>query len=322
MVKSGYMNKNSLEQSILSALCYFDVFDYPLTLLEIWQWLFDLDGQSQAYNLVQVGEALKDTSLTRRVSSSNGLYFLNGREEIVTKRLNRYAIAGEKNQIARRGARALSFLPFVKLVCVCNHSGNNNTRRDSDIDLFIVTTPNRLYLTRFLVTIALSVLRLRRHGKKVTDRLCLSFYASEDDLEFDKLKIGQQDSYLVYWIANLFPIYDRGGYDKFLEKNKWIKKSLPNHLPKDGSFWRRVSDSRWSKASVSFFEIFLSGFLGNYLEVIMRKAQLLKMSSNKKSLAVENDTRVVISNTMLKFHENDRRKMYQNDFEKKIAEII
>jgi len=46
------------------------------------------------------------------------------------------------------------------------------------------------------------------------------------------------------------------------------------------------------------------------------------MSKNNKSLAKENDSRVIISDTMLKFHENDRRLMYQNMFINKLKEIV
>ncbi len=141
-----------------------------------------------------------------------------------------------------------------------NNSGNNNARRDSDIDLFIITSANRLYLTRFLITLVLTVMRLRRHGKKVIDRLCLSFYVSEDSLEFEQIKVGEKDPYLVYWMANLFPLYDRGGYDEFLAKNSWLKNNLPNHLSKHGSFQRRVEDSSISRIISKSFEKILGGF--------------------------------------------------------------
>jgi hypothetical protein len=35
---------NPLEKAILSAICYYDVFDYPLTPEEIWRWLYVADG--------------------------------------------------------------------------------------------------------------------------------------------------------------------------------------------------------------------------------------------------------------------------------------
>ena len=164
-------------------------------------------------------------------------------------------------------------------------------------------------------------MRLRRHGRKITDRLCLSFYVSENDLNFSKIKIIDNDIYLVYWIANLFSLYDRGIYDKFLAQNEWIKNQLPNYLPKTGSFWRKIDDHKLSQLSFKIWEYFLGGSLGDQLEKRLKKIQLFKMSQNNRSLAKENDSRVIISDTMLKFHENDRRLFYQNIFLNKLKEI-
>jgi hypothetical protein len=314
------MKNNKVEKQLLSAICYFDVFDYPLTLLEIWQWIFDVNGQAQKVDLLEIKNALKN--LTTIIDNKRGFYFLRGRESIILKRLKRYAIAGDKNSIAKKGIRVLRFLPFIKLIGVCNNSGNNNTRRDSDIDLFIVTASGRLYVVRFFVTTVLTLMRLRRHGKKVTDRLCLSFYSSEDDLNFEKLKIAEKDPYLIYWIANLFPLYDCGGYEEFISQNNWIRKYLPNYNPKSGSYMRRVDDSKLSVFLKKFMEKILDGFLGNWLEIILKKIQLFKMSQNEKSLARENDTRVIISDTMLKFHENDRRLIYKKEFENRLKNLL
>lgn len=312
-----------MAKSILSTLCYFDIFDYPLTLLEIWQWFLTDNQNFTPVNLSEIKEEIENNpDLIPKVKFQNGFYFLTGREKIVDIRLNRYAISSCKNQLARKGVKILRFLPFIKFVGLGNNAGNNNVKLESDIDLFIITAKNRLFTARFLITLVLGLMRLRRHGHKITDRLCLSFYAAQDNLDFSKIKINDHDIYLVYWLANLFPLYDRGGYSQFILANGWVKKYLPNNSIKQGSFWRQVLDNRWSKFSFKVGEFILSGFLGNFLESFLRPAQLFKMSKNKKSLARANDNRVIISSTMLKFHENDRRLLYQTQFKNKLAELL
>jgi len=46
------------------------------------------------------------------------------------------------------------------------------------------------------------------------------------------------------------------------------------------------------------------------------------MSQRKKDLAVAGDTRVIISDSILKFHDNDRRAEFQQKFEQKRQEVI
>src|SRR3989344_2360287 len=192
------MDEKSLSKSILSTLCYFDIFDYPLTLLEIWQWLL-ADGQAWSLvNLSQVQTEIENNpALSQKIKFQNGFYFLAGREEIINIRLSRYAISSHKNQLAIRGVKILRFLPFIKFIGLGNNAGNNNLKLDSDIDLFIITTKNCLFTARFLITLFLGIRRLRRHGQKITDRLCLSFYVSEDNLDFSQIKINDSDIYLI-----------------------------------------------------------------------------------------------------------------------------
>src|SRR3989344_1765986 len=182
------MDEKSLSKSILSAFCYFDIFDYPLTLLEIWQWLLADGSDLGLVNLSEIKAELESNpNLAEKVRFQNGFYFLSGREKIVNIRLNRYALSSYKNQLARKGVKVLRFLPFIKFIGLGNNAGNNNLRPDSDIDLFIITASNRLFTARFLITLVLGLMRLRRHGQKITNRLCLSFYVSEDDLDFSKI---------------------------------------------------------------------------------------------------------------------------------------
>ena len=42
-----------LDQAILSTIVYFDIFDYPLTISEIWKWLYIKDGIDK-YNISDI----------------------------------------------------------------------------------------------------------------------------------------------------------------------------------------------------------------------------------------------------------------------------
>lgn len=69
---------NTLEQSIIKTLAFFDIFDYPLTLTEIWKWLYK-PGKINNENpkLSDVKQALETSKfLQDKVSSVEGFYSL------------------------------------------------------------------------------------------------------------------------------------------------------------------------------------------------------------------------------------------------------
>ncbi|MEK7072331.1 MAG: hypothetical protein AAB969_02065 [Patescibacteria group bacterium] len=169
------MDNKYLEKSILSTICYFDIFDYPLTLLEVWQWLFTDSPINQKVDLLTVKKTLEDSQyLNDKLSFKDGFYFLKNRDDIVLTRLKRYVISGNKNKIAKHGVGALKFLPFIKLVGLCNNSGNNNIRADSDIDLFIYGDPEGLKVVNY-------ELKLQRE---------IQVFVCKDDIDLKKFGVG------------------------------------------------------------------------------------------------------------------------------------
>ncbi|MDD5341654.1 MAG: hypothetical protein PHC97_04465 [Patescibacteria group bacterium] len=313
-----------LELFVLNTLVYFDIFDYPLTLLEIDSYLYTGGMDIQPVTLDDIRKTLEESEKLRKIiATRDGFYFLNGRDKIIQTRLERYNLAEEKFKIARRALSLIKFLPFVKLVAVCNNLAYKNARQESDIDFFVVSGKNRLYLTRLLVTAAVSLLGLRRHKSKISNRICLSFYASEENLDFSGIKITAEDVYLCFWLATLWPAYQReNSYQTFCEKNLWLKKSLPNFEPLVVGHRYRVEDRGFNKFIYRGKELILKKRLGDFFEAMAKKLQMKIMVQKKKDLAILRDNKVIISETMLKFHENDRRLSYQQEFERRRLEIL
>ena len=111
---------------------------------------------------------------------------------------------------------------------------------DSDIDVFIVIKKGRLFITRALVTLYLSFLRMRRTKKKIKNKICLSFYIADDSLNLEKTAI-KNDIYLIYWLSTLVPVYDpQNFYQIIIKNNQWLNKyflnELNNYLP--NNLWK------------------------------------------------------------------------------------
>lgn len=297
--------------SVVSTLAFFDLFDLPLTALEVWQ------GLDRACSFSSLQDFLDQES--DQISRQQGFYFLSGRDKLVEKRIRNYNLYNHKIQKALAAARIMSFLPGLEMVAACN---NFSYSKDSDIDVFIITQKNRLWLTRLLVSLAMQFAHMRRHGEKIEDRICLSFYISEDNLDLSSLALRKQeeifDPYFIHWINDLLPIYGEDMFAKFWQANSWSKDFLPNTKMPSLSPSFLIRDNVFSKMTKTFLNFFIKIVPFNFLNEIAKKIQVKKMSKNKKSAARAKDSRVVISDTILKFHEQDRRAKYREQWQETI----
>lgn len=319
MDENSIRKYNDLEQAILKTLAFFDIFDYPLTLVEVYKWLY---APSQSYQLFEINQALEQENLKNIVDCQNGFYFFTGRNEIINTRLKRYQIAEKKFAIALKTIYWLRQLAFIEMIAICNNVGYNNAAKASDIDFFIVVKNKRLWYSRLVITLVASLLGIRRHGQKIADRVCLSFYVADDHLNLADIALAPLDPYLTYWFATLAPVYDAGIYRQFLAaNNELLKKYLPNFYPTALNSRRIVLDNAFVKFCKRLDESVLGGTLGSRLESWAKFFELKKMKKHTFGLSHKSDTKVVINDFMLKFHENDRRQDYYNLWQKKLSRL-
>jgi hypothetical protein len=120
-------------------------------------------------------------------------------------------------------------LPFVKEIYICNSISFNAVKKDSDIDLFIITKKRAIWRARFFSTLFFFVTGLKRSYKKKDKKFCLSFYITEDHKSLYNIMLPKTDIYLTYWLAHLIPLYSEGDNDPIYTQNKWFASMLPNH---------------------------------------------------------------------------------------------
>ncbi|MBP9732603.1 MAG: hypothetical protein KBD29_04055, partial [Candidatus Magasanikbacteria bacterium] len=68
-------------------------------------------------------------------------------------------------------------------------------------------------------------------------------------------------------------------------------------------------------------EYVLQGHFGDWIEDIARSFQRRKIMHNSRSLVHAKDTRVVVNDSILKFHENDRRLRYRDEWLQKLEKL-
>ena len=120
----------------------------------------------------------------------------------------------------------IKWIPGLKMIGIGNSIAMNNASEWSDIDLFIVTAPNRMWTVRIIITAIFQFLWVRKTVKKHKDRFCLSFFATTDGMDFSNFSL-EQDIYLYNWVAYFKPLLSIDNtYELFLHKNSlWMDLS-------------------------------------------------------------------------------------------------
>ena len=294
---------------MLRTLAFFDVFDHPLSLYEWYAW--SLRDAWRSWGAFR--DAVDALECEGRIRVIDGMAALAGRERLIEARRARQAVIARNMKRAMGVARLLQWVPFVEFAAVCNRLSVGHPHEESDIDVVIMIRDGRLWLGRLLVTAFLHLAGLRRHGNRIARRVCLSFYLTPRAADLQTIALRDcDDVYLRYWVAHIIPLFARAGaLEDFWRANEWAHHAL-HQAPRPAPLLRR-------RAPIAVFvaEWLLGGWVGNVCERASRAVQLRRMGN----AAAGRGTAVVISDAMLKFHENDRRQWYAEQWEERVRAV-
>lgn len=298
--------------SIQKTLAYFDQFSHPLTATELWTFLWQPPAEKISWNdfLQIIEEAVK----AGKMATAKGFYFLPNKEINVESRQRAQVLVEKKITIARQAVSVLAAVPGVEAIFICNTVAAGWPSVNSDIDLLVVVKPGRLWLTRFLFTITTMVLTKRRHDHRVADHLCLSFYLTRDHLNLAEVRGSSPDIYLIYWLQQLiFLSGDPLVLTELAKANNWVREYTPNCMALKYGIEPLGTVSGFGRLVKQIGESLCFG----WLEKGVRQFQKSRIDSKPHASAPA----VVISDHMLKFHEQDKREEYQRIWEEKIAQL-
>ena len=311
--------RSQIEQSILKTLAFFDIFNYPLTAEEIWKWLY---RPSRKVTLSEVKSILASSDFLRsKIVLIEGFYALQGREHIYLIRKHHNNLAEHKFAKAVRLVHFYKYLPFIKMIAICNNLAYSNSSEESDIDFFIITDKHKIWVVRFFTVLMIFLFGLRPTDKNSHDTFCLSFFISEEDLDIKKIMLHHHDIYSPYWLKQLMPIYNKSNtYQKFLQANKWSDNYLPNAYP--NQFVNEVMVTRWSRFMSRLVALIIyPPVIGRGFNIWYRRLQSLIIARNLKEI-VNVDTRVIVNEQMLKFHHNDRRELFYKKWRERLYNLL
>lgn len=201
-----------LERACVETVAYADVFECAMTESEVHRYLIGVEADRAAVRAALEGPRL-DGRFLRRIGCHVTLV---GREALVERRLSCAAVGAKLWQEAVRYGAWLSRFPFVRLVAVSGALAVDNAGRDADIDFFIMTEPDRLWLCRGLV------IGLVRWASRRGVTLCPNYFLSERALALSP------DLFAAHEIAQMVPFGDTAVYRRFRQVNRWTDHYLPN----------------------------------------------------------------------------------------------
>jgi hypothetical protein len=204
-----------LERSVLQAVTYSDIFDYPLTAAEIHRYLIGFPAtRGEVLSVLDGGIR---SLVPGALSCLDGYYTLPGREGIVGTRKRRQWESTRLWIRAMHYGRIIGSLPFVRMVAITGELAMDNIAPRSDIDYFVVTERGRVWLCRLL---AIGVVH---YGQPRGDVVCPNYLLADSALE-----LHDRDLYTAHEVAQMVPISGFETYGRFRALNQWIDDYLPN----------------------------------------------------------------------------------------------
>ena len=200
-------------------------------------------------------------------------------------------------------------IPFVQQIFLCNSISFNALDENSDIDMFIIAEPGRIRTVKFRSMILFTLKWAKRTWKKIRKKICLSFFITSDSQNLYSISLPSLDIYLAYRIAHLVLIYqpDEELNNSFFENNKWVKWILPNYQEKQTiSLW--INPFSWNTKFKNIMETLWDWFLWNIFEWTIKHIQKAVIRLKRIRDPVWNKD-VIISDSMLKFHQDIREKV-------------
>ena len=201
------------EQSIIKALAYFDIFNYPLTLDEIHHFL---DQPVLKDDVLLTLQQLVDDN---RVFRMGGFYSLQQDASLRARRTNGNHKA---DKLLTTGYKVGGFLyqfPFVRGIGISGSLSKNFADHNTDIDYFIITHANRLWIARTLMHLFKKLTFITGHQHFY----CMNYYIDEEALCID-----EQNIFTATELITLKPVCGNGTMDRFYDQNSWAGTYFPN----------------------------------------------------------------------------------------------
>jgi len=252
-----------IKENILATLAYFDMFNYPLTRAEIYLFL------KTKYPYEAFDDALQCLLEGETIYKFERFYTLKNNNETILRRNDGNRKAAELIKVAEKVGNILIRFPYVRGIAISGSLSKNFADEFSDVDLFIITAKNRLWIARTVMHCfkKLTFLVNKEHY------FCMNYYVDEQQLE-----IAEKNIYSAIEIGTLIPLQGDLIFEKFYAANVWTRGFLPNKN-------MRVACAKRVKTAPLkiLFEWFHNNPVGNVIDTMLMKITAGRWSKKTQS---------------------------------------
>lgn len=285
-----------VKQDILATLSYFDIFDYPLTQTEIFQFL------GKAHPQEEFSDGLYSLVMESWIYKLDEFYLLQDNYALVVRRRQGNARAREMLKTAEKVAGFLSGFPFVRGIAVSGSLSKNFADQDSDIDFFVITAKNRLWLARTFMHFfkKLTFLAKKQHW------FCMNYYIDEE-----MMQIREKNIYTATEVVTLLPLRGIRTFNDFYASNKWSRHYLPNHSLRI-SYVEEVKKPLLKK----ILEPLFNNFIGSFLDYCLMKLTASRWGRKTKNRKLNSRSIVMSMDSSKHYAKPDPR-----NFQEKLLQL-
>ncbi|HEX6170633.1 MAG TPA: nucleotidyltransferase domain-containing protein, partial [Chitinophagaceae bacterium] len=229
---------------------YFDIFRYPLTRKEIESFL------DKSYSQDELDYSFHDLVASGRVFQLCEFFCLQNDISLVEIRRKGNIQATILIEKAKQIARLLYKFPYVRAIGLSGSVSKNFADENSDIDYFLITKANRLWIARTLLVIF-------RKNPFLKDRdkyYCMNYFIDEEELV-----IKEKNIYTATELFTLLPLAGNASLKRFFEKNSWSYSYFPNRALPIVSEEINFKEPWFKKLAELFFNNKFGNWLDNYL---------------------------------------------------------
>ena len=293
---SWYFNTFTLKkirlQTLISIL-YYSIFNYPLTKSEIHQY-------SNNALLTDTNSDLNYLLAKKIIYLIDGFYVFGADYNCVPRRRLGNAAADVVIKKAQSRAYFISKFPFVECVGISGSLSKNYYDENSDIDFFVITKRNRLWLCRLFLVVYKKIFLFNSYKQ-----FCINYYITANCLE-----IEEKNRFTATEITTLIPITGKSIFSEFYNSNLWVL----NYFVKFTANVDTVMSIKKTRIS-NAVEYILDNKMGNYFDLLIKRF-FIKQWQSKFNYLTDYDYKIALKST------TNVSKHHPLNFQKKVLDAL